>query len=208
MNDDDHISHDPALAHVERLLRSVGAPPDPSAELRERLLQIPRGEPRGPAAPARPLGWRRAWTSLTAWRAAAAVLAVAAVVLAVVAGTSGGSGSSLSGKAVALQTAPEYQASGSAVSLVSHGTRRIRVRIDGLPALTGGDVYELWIARNPAHRVSLGVFRPNATGSLDVTVSVPDLGPAWHGVWLTREPGTGAPGWSRDWVVAGRLTAA
>jgi anti-sigma-K factor RskA len=208
MTDDDHISNDPALAHVEQLLRSVGTPPDPSADLRERLLQIPRAEPRRPAAQARPMGWRRAWTSLAAWRVAAAGLAVAAVVLAIVAGTTGGSGSSLPGKAVALTTAPEYQASGSAVSLVQNGTRRIRVRIDGLPRLTGGDVYELWIARNPAHRVSLGVFKPNGTGSLDVTVSVPDLGPAWHGVWLTREPGTGAPGWSRDWVVAGRLTSA
>jgi hypothetical protein len=117
------------------------------------------------------------------------------------AGSSGG----VSGRQIALTSAPEYQASGEAVSLVQDGMRRIRVRIDGLPPLPGRDVYELWIAKDKTHRISLGVFRATHPGQLDVTVSVPDLGPEWRGVWLTREEGTGAPGWSHDWVVAGRL---
>jgi anti-sigma-K factor RskA len=209
MSDHDHIDDDPALARVEQLLRSVGAPPEPSDELRQRLLQIPRDEARRGSVPAPARGWRRAWTSIAAWRSAAGALAVAAVVLAVVAVTSGGSSTpSVSGKAVALRSAPEYQVTGSAVSMVANGQRRIRVRIDGLPGLVGNEVYELWIARDKTHRVSLGVFKPRSSGQFDATVTVPDLGPQWHGVWLTREPGTGKPGWSHDWIVAGRLTAA
>jgi anti-sigma-K factor RskA len=91
------------------------------------------------------------------------------------------------------------------VSLVSNGTRHIRVRIDGLPATHGSQVYELWIAKDRKHRVSIGIFRPDAKGSIDATLAIPNLGPRWRGIWLTHEPGKGTPGWSHDWVVAGRL---
>jgi anti-sigma-K factor RskA len=91
------------------------------------------------------------------------------------------------------------------VSLVSNGTRHIRVRIDGLPATQGSQVYELWIAKDKKHRVSIGIFRPDAQGRIDATVAIPNLGPRWRGLWLTHEQGKGSPGWSRDWVVAGRL---
>jgi anti-sigma-K factor RskA len=201
---DEPFHDDPALRRIEGLLRAVGPPPSPSDELRERLLRIPQQEPRRPLRrSAQEPAWRRVWSSLAAWRVAAAGLAAAALILAVVAVTGGSNG--VAGKGVALTSAPEYQASGEAVSLVENGTRRIRVRIDGLPPLPGSDVYELWIAKDRQHRISLGVFKATHPGSLDVTVAVPDLGSQWRGVWLTREKGTGAPGWSHDWVVAGRL---
>jgi anti-sigma-K factor RskA len=201
---DEPFHDDPALTRLEGLLRAAGPPPVPSDELRERLLRIPQQEPRRPLRRTAPApAWRKAWGSLAAWRVAAAGLAVAAVILAVVAITGGSTG--VAGRSVALTSAPEYQASGEAVSLVKDGTRRIRVRIDGLPPLPGDDVYELWIAKDKTHRISLGVFKASHPGALDVTVSVPDLGPEWRGVWLTRERGGGAPGWSHDWVVAGRL---
>ncbi|MEO9176128.1 MAG: anti-sigma factor [Gaiellales bacterium] len=200
---DEPFHDDPALARLERLLRETGPAPEPSAELRARLLEIPGRESR--PAPARRSGPRGLWSSVHAWRFASGALAVAAVVLAVVALTSGSSSTAVSGTPVALTTAPDYHASGDAVSMVSDGLRRIHVQIDGLPALRDNAVFELWIARDRTHRVSLGVFRPTATGRIDATVSVPDLGPGWQSVWLTREPGTGTPGWSRDWVVAGRL---
>jgi anti-sigma-K factor RskA len=199
---DDPLHDDPKLAQLERMLRAAGPAPEPSAALRARLLEIPREQAR-PAAPRS--RFREIWASINAWRLASGALAVAAVVLAIVAVTSGGTSPSVSGKQVALTSAPEYQARGDAVSLVSNGTRTIRVRLEGLPALRGDAVYELWIARDRTHRVSLGVFRPNAQGQIDTTVSVPDLGPAWQGVWLTHESNTGAPGWSHDWVLAGRL---
>jgi anti-sigma-K factor RskA len=198
--DDPH--DDPALDRVEQLLRAAGPAPEPSPALRARLLAIP-GEETRTAAGSRS-GWKRIWASLPAWRVASGALAVAAVVLAVIAVTSG-SGSTVGGRSVALEASSEYQASGEAVSLVSDGTRRIRVRIDGLPALKGSEVYELWLARDRKHRVSIGLFRPDARGSIDATVAVPNLGPRWRGIWLTHESGTGNPGWSHDWVVAGRL---
>ena len=66
-------------------------------------------------------------------------------------------------------------------------------------------MYELWIAKDKKHRVSIGIFRPDAKGSIDTTVSIPNLGPALARALATHEPGTGRPGWSHDWVVAGRL---
>ena len=200
---DDHLHDDPTLERVERMLRTVGPPPEPSAELRARLLEIPRLESR--PAPARTPALRRLWGHLPAWRIASAGLALAAIVLAIVAVVGSGSGATFNGPSVTMSAGPGYQASGVAVSMLSDDTRHIRIRIDGLPPLENNSVYELWIARDPAHRVSLGSFRPDAQGRIDTTVQVPNLGPAWQGIWLTHEPGTGRPGWSRDWVLAGRL---
>jgi anti-sigma-K factor RskA len=200
---DDHLHDDPTLERVEHLLRTAGPPPEPSAELRARLLETPRLESR--RAPTRPAGWQRLWGNLPAWRIASAGLALAAVVLAIVAIVGSDSGATFNGPSVTMSAGPGYQASGVAVSMLSDDTRHIRIRIDGLPPLENDSVYELWIARDPAHRVSLGSFRPDAQGRIDTTVQVPNLGPAWQGIWLTHEPGTGRPGWSRDWVLAGRL---
>jgi anti-sigma-K factor RskA len=202
--DDPH--DDPALDRVEQLLRASGPPPEPSAALRARLLEIPRQE--GRPGPAAPTGWKRFWTSLTTWRLASGALALAAVVLAVIAVTRDSGDGVVHGQQVALTASSEYKATGAtgnAVSLVSDGTRRIRVRIDGLPATEGSSVYELWIAKDKKHRVSIGIFRPDAKGSIDTTIAIPNLGPNWRGIWLTHEEGKGTPGWSHDWVVAGRL---
>jgi anti-sigma-K factor RskA len=202
----DEPHSDPAFDRVEQLLRSVGPPPEPSAELRARLLEIPRQEPQQPPAAAGGR-WKRIWSSLAAWRVASSALALAAVVLAVVAVTRSDT-ASVSGARTELTASDEYRASGVAVSMVSDGTRRIRVRIDGLPAVTGSQVYELWLAKDRKHRVSIGIFRPDAKGSIDATVAVPNLGPNWRGIWLTHEQGKGTPGWSHDWVVAGKLAQA
>jgi anti-sigma-K factor RskA len=199
--DDSH--DDPAIDRVEQLLRASGPPPEPSAALRARLLEIPSEEAR--RAPAVQGGWKRIWANLLAWRVASGALAIAAVALAVIAVTSNGSGNQVAGRAIALVPSSEYRVTGEAVSMLAEGTRRIRVRIDGLPPVKGSEVYELWIAKDRKHRVSIGVFRPDAEGRIDATVAVPNLGPRWRGIWLTHEPGTGNPGWSHDWVAAGRL---
>jgi anti-sigma-K factor RskA len=198
----DPFHDDPALDRLEQLLRASGPPPEPSPELRARLLEIPRLD--ATPSPSARHGWRGAWTSIAAWRVASATLALAAVVLIAIVATSGGSGT-VSGQKVALASAPEYQASGDAVAMVSDDVRKIHVQMSGIPAVSNDAVYELWIARDKKHRISLGVFRPDAHGRIDVTVDVPTLGPAWQGVWLTHEQASGAPGWSHDWVLAGRL---
>jgi anti-sigma-K factor RskA len=204
MTDLDRHDDDPTLDRVGRLLRAAGPPPELSADLRARLLAIPRDEPPGGVAPGRSTWWQRFWLSLPAWRVATGGLALAAVVLAIVA-IAGNGGSAVNGQNVALSAGPGYHVNGDAVSIVTGGSRRIRVRIDNLPPLAGSEVYELWIAKDPRHRVSIGVFRPGASNSIDTTVTIPNLGPKWQGIWLTHENGRGTPGWSRDWVVAGRL---
>jgi anti-sigma-K factor RskA len=198
----DEPRDDPALDRIEQLLRASTPPPEPSAALRARLLEIPRQEAR--STPAASRSWKRIWSSLTAWRLASGALAVAAVVLAVIA-VSGSSGSAVNGQRIVMASSDEYHATGEAVSLLSDGSRRIHIRVDGLPPVKGSQVYELWIAKDRAHRVSIGIYRPDANGSIDATVSIPNLGPRWRGIWLTQEPGTGKPGWSHEWLVAGRL---
>jgi hypothetical protein len=70
-----------------------------------------------------------------------------------------------------------------------------------------GDWYELWLARSPSDRVSLGRFRPDADGRLWTVVSLPEIDEdGYGGVWLTREPDDGDPRWTRDWVFKARLT--
>jgi hypothetical protein len=204
MTDLDLHDDDPTLDSVGRRLRAVGPPPELSPDLRARLLAIPSQDPHGGSAPGRTAWWNRFWLSLPAWRVATGGLALAAVVLAVVAVASGG-GPSVNGANVALASGPGYHVNAAAVSMVSGGTRRIRVRIDNLPPLTGHGVYELWIAKDPRHRVAIGFFRPGADNSIDTTVAIPNLGPKWQGIWLTHEDGRGTPGWSRDWVAAGHL---
>src|SRR6476646_4795625 len=96
---DDHLHDDPTLERVERMLRTAGPPPEPSAELRARLLEIPRLESR--PAPVRPSAWERLWGNLPAWRIASAGLALAAIVLAIVAVVGTGS-TSFSGPSVKM----------------------------------------------------------------------------------------------------------
>ena len=101
----DEPRDDPALERIEQLLRASGPPPEPSAALRARLLEIPRQETQ--PTPAAGRSWKRIWSSLAAWRLASGALAAAAVVLAVIAVSSGSSGTTVSGKRIAMASSSE-----------------------------------------------------------------------------------------------------
>ncbi len=113
---------------------------------------------------------RAFWTSLTAWRVASGALALAAVVLAVVAVTRDGGSPAVNGQRIALTSLERVPGDGlrrlpglgrhpPASACASTGSRQ----------LEGSQVYELWIAKDRKHRVSIGIFRPDAQGSIDTT---------------------------------------
>ena len=66
--------------------------------------------------------------------------------------------------------------------------------------------YQLWISRDPNHRIAIGAFQASADGTIEANAALPPLDEAWKAVWLTREPADGDPGWTQDWVVKGKFT--
>ena len=205
------------LRRLDAGLHAAGPLPEPSAGLRERVLAIPDaggaagGERRAVEPAKRPSRVRRLRGSLRTWQATATALAVAAAILGalLVADRRPAEGDDpwRNGRTVALDPVPGWDVAGSA-SLERGPDDRpaVRVAVEGLRPVDG-QWYELWLARSPSDRVSLGRFRPDAEGRLWTVVSVPDMpGDGYGGVWLTREPDDGNPGWTRDWVFKARLT--
>jgi anti-sigma-K factor RskA len=204
------------LERVHAGLAAAGPMPDPSPQLRERVLGLvaegpePRPAPL-PAAVPRPARRGRLWQNAAVWRSTAAALAVAAALLGALVlrddDADPPSDPWRSDRSVALEPAPGWDVSGSAAFQVGPDDRRaVRVAVAGLRPVDG-DWYELWLARSPSDRVSLGRFRPDADGRLWTVVSLPEIDEdGYGGVWLTREPDDGDPRWTRDWVFKARLT--
>lgn len=208
------------LRRVDELLRACGPLPEPSATLEDRIRAIAGSEPQeqpvvvvaaGPPRIARrPIerrergGVRTLWRSVGAWRVAAAAAAVVAV--GVVLATRGGGFSQQ--QSIALQAAPAWAAQGvrgDAQLGRQSGREVVRVRVSGLHRLGEDGYYELWIARNPQDRVSLGAVQVSADGTLDATVPMPALESGYKGVWLTAEPDDHDPAWSKNWVFKARF---
>ncbi len=203
------------LQRLDASLHAAGPLPDPSPALEARVLALPshghaarQGRPVPLAEP--PAHRSRGWHSVAAWRAAAAALAVATACLAAVlltdADPAPGDDPWTSGRAVQVQPAAGSDVTGSAaLAQGPDGRSAVRVAVEGLRPVDG-QWYELWLARSPAERVSLGRFRPDADGRLWVVVSLPSLPRGdYGGVWLTREPDDGDPRWTRDWVFRAQL---
>jgi anti-sigma-K factor RskA len=189
------------LRELDERIRSAGPSPQPSPELSARILALADAT----VAPAPTLGSRLARTarSLAAWRAASAALAATAVALALVVVSGGSSTTQLA--AAQLKPSKAWQhAAGTARLERVDGRRMLRLQASGMHPSRSG-LYELWLARTPDDRISLGTFEPDASGRVDVTVPAPDPGGEYRGVWITFEPHDGDPGWSSDWVLAARL---
>jgi anti-sigma-K factor RskA len=210
------------LRRVDELLRASGPLPEPSAALEQRIRAIAGGEPQeqplAAATPARPpevaqrpiekrsrSGVSVLWRSVGAWRVAA--VAAAAVAVGVVLATRAGGGFSQQ-QSIALQAAPAWAAQGvrgDAQLGRQSGREVVRVRVSGLRQLADDGYYELWIARNPQDRVSLGAVQVSANGTLETTLPLPSLESGYKGVWLTAEPDDHTPAWSRNWVFKARF---
>jgi anti-sigma-K factor RskA len=146
---------------------------------------------------------RTVWRSAGAWRVAAAAAAAVAAI-AIVAGTRGGGFSQQ--QQIALQAAPGWAVRGDAQLGRQAGREVVRVRISGLHRLADNGYYELWLAKNPQDRVSLGAVQLSGDGTtIDASIPVPALESGYKGVWLTAEPDDHDPAWSKNWVVKARF---
>jgi anti-sigma-K factor RskA len=207
------------LRRVDELLRACGPLPEPSLDLERRIRAIAGSEPhaaaqQATAPPERPPvivhapierhrrgGAVTLWRSVGAWRVAAAAAAVAAV--AVFAFTR--DGGFTQEQKITLQAAPSVAARGDAQLGREDGRQVVRVRVTGLHRLPDNGYYELWLAKTPKDRVSLGAVQLSANGTVSATVPVPALEAGYKGVWLTAEPDDHNPAWSKAWVVKARF---
>lgn len=150
------------LERVDRLLRSVPAPPSEIPDSLDRAVHRIGTE-------------RRIWTSRRVALAVALAATLAAVFFSV--GRWTGGSSSLDYKvSVPLEaTAAAPHASGLiriAESDRTTGNQELKLRVSGLPKLSGGDYYVLWLAKAGKYAGTCGTFNVGSgTTTVDMTVS-------------------------------------
>ena len=174
-----HLARCPACAQEARGLReaatrmALAAAEPPPPQLREKVMaavaqtrqQAPAGEPgtltrkgaawRRAAAPGRARMPRLAAVAMSLVVVAAVVLAVAQVVTQSRLNTARAQQAALSAVLAApdARTATARVQNGGTVTVVySHDERRMIFTADGLPPLTGGKVYELWLMAPKSNR--------------------------------------------------------
>jgi hypothetical protein len=148
------------LARVDRLLRSVPAPPaEVPGSLTRAVERIGAG--------------RRAWTPRRAASTLAFAAALAAVFFAVGRWTQSGIQYSEAVPMRATSNAP--QASGGihvADRDEATGNWRLELKVSGLPKLRPGDYYVLWLAKHERYAATCGTFNVGSgTTTVDMTVS-------------------------------------
>jgi len=147
------------LERVDRLLRSVPAPPSEVPGSLDRAVNRIGTE-------------RRHWTPRRLAAAVALAVALAAVFFGVGRWTTGGE--------------PHYRASiqmkpaasnPRASALIKLGDRdangnwKLRLQVDGLPELGGDGYYVLWLAKNGKYAATCGTFKVRGETTIDMTVS-------------------------------------
>ena len=147
------------LERVDRLLRSVPAPPSEVPGSLDRAVNRIGTE-------------RRHWTPRRLAAAVALAVALAALFFGVGRWTTGGE--------------PHYRASiqmkpaasnPRASALIKLGDRdangnwKLRLQVDGLPELGGDGYYVLWLAKNGKYAATCGTFKVRGETTIDMTVS-------------------------------------
>jgi hypothetical protein len=173
------------LERIDRLLRSVPAPPAEVPSSLTRAVETIGSR-------------RRAWTPRRAALAVALAAALAAVFFAVGRWTQGGPEYRATIPMQATSDAPHASA------LIRIGDRddtsgnwRLELQVSGLPRLSGGDYYVLWLAKDGRYAATCGTFNVGkGTTTVDMTVSYRlDDYDAWvvsrredNASWLLRAP--------------------
>jgi anti-sigma-K factor RskA len=159
---------------------------EPPSELRERVLAIVRSEAASSHEPAEQRPRERRGLRAFLLRPAVALAAVA-VIAAGVAGylvrdTGGGGGGQTT---VAVQPAPAAAGIGGSLAVADNNAM---LDLHGLPQLTGGEVYQVWVAQGNSLRPSSN-FVPDSSGRAMTAVD----GHLTQGtnVMVTRESGPG-----------------
>lgn len=198
----EHLTSCPVCRHeYERLRRlpellaiTVEAPPPPPPILRERVLT---------AAAAHSAAARRRARSRRALQLVAAVLLGA--VLGGVAVWSLVTPAADSAVQVVLEPAPGYRTEGSMRLRPTDNGVAVDVDLRGLPSIDDDEVYEVWFAPPDSGPLSVGTFRPDASGAADVTLSAAGPIDRYESVWITLEPDFADPAHDGPTVVDARL---
>ncbi len=173
------------LERVDRLLRSVPAPPSEVPGSLDRAVNRIGTE-------------RRHWTSWRLAAAAALAVTVAALFFGVGRWTAGGE--------------PHYRASiqmtpaasnPRASALIKLGDRdangnwKLKLQVDGLPELGGDGYYVLWLAKNGEYAATCGTFKVRGETTIDMTVS---YRLTEYDAWVISEARANAP-----WLLSARI---
>lgn len=149
------------LERVDRLLHSV---PPPPAEVPGSLTR----------AVERMATERRAWSAPRLAAAAALAAALGALFFGVGRWTS--SGGSEYRAEVPMRATSSAPAAGGLIKIAERdettGNWELQLRVSGLPRLSGGDYYVLWLAKNGKYAATCGTFNVGeGTTTVDMTVS-------------------------------------
>jgi hypothetical protein len=168
------------LERVDRMLRSVPAPP--------------AGVPRSLTEAVDRIGAHRPfWTT----RRVAAVAAVAAVLAALSFGVGrwSGLGEPAYARSVAMQPTDNAPGASAVIKLrerdAQTGNWELELNVSGLPKLSGGDYYYLWLAKNGEYEATCGTFNVgNGKTTVRMTVSyrLSD-----YDAWVVSRHDDGAP---------------
>lgn len=185
------------LRDVDGLVHAGGPLPEPSEALEARIREIA-----GPVPVHRAAGLRRRLDSITTWRVATICLAAATAALAIPVFTGGSSDAFRPLQQRAMTASPGWVgANGTVVKGTVGGAPALRIELHDVHPPTSGSTYQVWIARDPKARISLGAIEPDASGRATVTLPVPAAASNYERVWVTSEPADGDPKWTTNWIV-------
>jgi hypothetical protein len=175
------------LERVDRLLRSVPAPPPEVPASLDRAVDRIGTE-------------RRLWTR----RRLVVAVTLAATLAALFFGVgrwTGGSGIDYR-SSVPLRATSSAQGATGQIRIAdrdpSTGNQGLELTVTGLPKLSGGDYYVLWLAKDGKYAGTCGTFNVGAgTTTVDMTVSyrLSD-----YDAWVISQPKDGAP-----WLLSARI---
>ena len=179
------------LRDVAAQLRALGreewelaAPPPLRATVAERRAPVERRRGRWPGRFAQGLVPRPAL-------AAAAALMLVALATALVALIAGGDGSPVAGREVALAAVGDGPRGAHAAARLRATTMQLTV--SGLPRVSAGGFYEVWMMRDATHLVALGSFRVGADGRARVELPVTASPRRFPVLDISREAADGDP---------------
>jgi anti-sigma-K factor RskA len=176
------------LERVDRLLRSVPAPPPEVPGSLDRAVNRIGTE-------------RRLWTTRRFVAAVALAAALAALFFGVGRWTSGGEPHyRATVRMTPAASNPRASASIKLGEREANGNWKLRLQVDGLPELGGDGYYVLWLAKDGKYAATCGTFKVRGPTTVDMTVSY-QL--SEYDAWVISEPRENAP-----WLLSARIRRA
>ena len=173
------------LERVDRLLRSVPAPPSEVPGSLDRAVNRIGTE-------------RRHWTPRRLAAAVALAVALAALFFGVGRWTTGGEPHYRA--SIEMKAAASNPRASGLIKLgdrEANGNWKLRLQVDGLPELGGDGYYVLWLAKDGKYAATCGTFKVRGETTIDMTVS---YRLSEYDAWVISEARDDAP-----WLLSARI---